>query len=301
MTRSQVAHVGVQGHTVSVSLLSDSDDERRPDSGHEMTSDPSVHVHLRVHQPASEEEQLRAQLRQQEQLVQALGGRAAQLEAELGAREAQQAALLAEVALLRAQAAKAEQRISVLEAEVVALMQQAEQSSYEHALAQQVQPCSSVCAAVTCAMSLKSCMETMILSHRSMRKHIPASRYTVLIWNMYFLMQNLCLSRGFKTHKVGITGWLSVLASPEWAVIAPVSGILQELEALRGEASGESGTAWASLKQLHQEELAAAEQRVQEAAAEVQRLAAVAASCRKEVSCTTPSQHASPLTSEHHA
>ena len=75
-----------------------------------------------------------------------------------------------------------------------------------------------------------------------------------------------------------------MLASPERAVIALVSGLLQELEALRGEASGESGTAWASLKQLHQEELAAAEQRVQEAAAEVQRLAAVAASCRKEVS-----------------
>ena len=79
-----------------------------------------------------------------------------------------------------------------------------------------------------------------------------------------------------------------MLLSPEWAVIALVSGILQELEALRGEASGESDTAWASLKQLHQEELAAAEQRVQEAAAEVQRLAVVAASCRKEVSCTTP-------------
>ena len=158
MTRSQVAQNGVQGHTVSVSLLSDSDDEHRPDSGHEMISDPSVHVHLRVHQPASEEEQLRAQLRQQQQLAQALGSRAAQLEAELGAREAQRAALLSEVALLQAQAAKAEQRIGVLESEVVALMQQAEQSSYEHALAQQVQPCSPVRAAVTCATSLILCM-----------------------------------------------------------------------------------------------------------------------------------------------
>ena len=155
MTRSQVAQNGVQGHTVSVSLLSDSDDEHRPDSGHAMTSDPSVHVHLRVHQPASEEEQLQAQLRQQQQLVQALSGRGAQLEAELGAREAQRAALLAEVALLRIQAVKAEQRISVLEREVMSVMQEAEQSSYEHALAQQVQPCSPVCAAVTCATSLK--------------------------------------------------------------------------------------------------------------------------------------------------
>ena len=163
VTRSQVAQNGVQGHTVSVSLLSDSDDEHRPDSGHEMTSDPSVHVHLRVHQPASQEEQLRAQLRQQQQLAKALGGQVAQLEAELGAREAQRAALLGEVALLRAQAAKAEQRISVLETEVVALMQQAEQSSYEHALAQQVQPCYLVCAAVTCAMSLRLCRGARIL------------------------------------------------------------------------------------------------------------------------------------------
>ena len=62
-----------------------------------------------------------------------------------------------------------------------------------------------------------------------------------------------------------------------------MSGGLQELEALRGEASGESGKAWASLQQRHQEELAAAEERVKEAAAEVQRLAAVASSCRKEV------------------
>ena len=139
VTRSQVAQNGVQGHTVSVSLLSDSDDEHRLDCGQEGTSSPSVHVHLRVHQPASEDEQLRARLRQQQQLVQALGGRAAELEAELGAREAQRAALLAEVALLRTQAAQAEQRISVLQSEVAALMQQAEQSSCEHALAQQVQ------------------------------------------------------------------------------------------------------------------------------------------------------------------
>ncbi len=99
---------------------------------------------------------------------------------------------------------------------------------------------------------------------------------------------------------MGVSGWLSVLASPEWTVTALVSGNVKELEALRGEASGESGTAWASLKQLHQEELAAAEQRVQEALAEVQRLAAVAASCRKEVSCITPPRHASPSTSEHY-
>ena len=195
MTRSQVAQKGLQGHTVSVSLLSDSDDEHRPDRGHEMTSDPSVHVHLRVHQQASEEEQLRAQLRQQQQLVQALGGRVAQLEAELGAREAQRAALLGEVALLLAQAAKAEQRIGVLESEVVALMQQAEQSSYEHALAQQVQPCSPVCAAVTSATSLKLCMGAMLVLFAACGKHIPACRYTALVWNTSSLMQSLCFMR----------------------------------------------------------------------------------------------------------
>ena len=147
VTRSQVAQNEVQQHTVSVSLLSDSDDEHRPDSGQEAISHSSVHVHLRVHQPASEEEQLQSQLRQQQQLAQALGGRVAQLEAELGAREAHRAALMAEVALLRTQAAKAEQRIGVLEREVAALMQQAEQSSYEHALAQQVQHAAFVFAA----------------------------------------------------------------------------------------------------------------------------------------------------------
>ena len=46
---------------------------------------------------------------------------------------------------------------------------------------------------------------------------------------------------------------------------------------------GEGGAAWAALKQRHQEELAAAEQRIEESAAEVQRLTAVAASCREEV------------------
>ena len=83
--------------------------------------------------------------------------------------------------------------------------------------------------------------------------------------------------------QIGHVLWLSVLAHPRWAVTACVPGILQELEALRGEASGDNGKTWASLKQLHQKELAAAEQRAEEAAAEVQRLAGVAASCRKEV------------------
>lgn len=141
VTRSQAARNRVQGHTVSVSLLSDSDDEHRPlDSALEAASSPSVHVHLTVQQQEQEasEEQLRSQQLEQQHLCEALQGRAAQLEAELGAKEAQRAALLAEVALLRAQAAKAEQRISALEKEVVALMAQAEQSNYEHEIAQQV-------------------------------------------------------------------------------------------------------------------------------------------------------------------
>ena len=69
MTRSQAARNLVQGHTVSVSLLSDSDD----DHAHEATSLPSVHVHLRVHDPEpASEEQLRNQLLEQQQLCEVL-------------------------------------------------------------------------------------------------------------------------------------------------------------------------------------------------------------------------------------
>ena len=60
---------------------------------------------------------------------------------------------------------------------------------------------------------------------------------------------------------------------------------MQELELLSRDAAGEDGTAWAALTQRHREELAAAKQRVEDSAAEVQRLTAVAASCRKEVRC----------------
>ena len=74
MTRSQAARQYVHGHTVSVSLLSDSEDEHRPD---EAVSSPSVHVHLRVqqHEQPAAEQQLRGQLLEQQQLCEALQSR----------------------------------------------------------------------------------------------------------------------------------------------------------------------------------------------------------------------------------
>ena len=64
----------MQGHTVSVSLLSDSEDEHRPD---EATSSPSVHVHLEVQQNEQlvSEQQLRSQLLEQQLLCEALQSR----------------------------------------------------------------------------------------------------------------------------------------------------------------------------------------------------------------------------------
>ncbi len=74
MTRSQAARHRVQGHTVSVSLLSDSEDEQRPE---EAISSPSVHVHLRVqqHEQPASEQQLRSELLEQQQLCEALSSR----------------------------------------------------------------------------------------------------------------------------------------------------------------------------------------------------------------------------------
>jgi len=77
VTRSQAARKQVHGHTVSVSLVSDSDDEHQPEAFQEATSSPSLHVHLRVQQdeqPASEQ-QLRSQLLEQQQLCEALQNR----------------------------------------------------------------------------------------------------------------------------------------------------------------------------------------------------------------------------------
>ena len=64
----------VQGHTVSVSLLSDSEDEHRPE---EATSSPSVHVDLRLqqHEQPASVQQLRSQLLEQQQLREALQSR----------------------------------------------------------------------------------------------------------------------------------------------------------------------------------------------------------------------------------
>lgn len=74
VTRSQASRHHVQGHTVSVSLLSDSEDEHRPD---EVASSPSVHVHLRVqqHEQPASEHQLASQLLEQQQLCEALQSR----------------------------------------------------------------------------------------------------------------------------------------------------------------------------------------------------------------------------------
>ncbi len=58
---------------------------------------------------------------------------------------------------------------------------------------------------------------------------------------------------------------------------------MQELELLSRDVAGEDSTAWAALTQRHREALAAAKQRVEDSATEVQRLTAVAASCREEV------------------
>ena len=77
VTRSQAARKQVHGHTVSVSLVSDSDEEHQPEAVQEATSSPSLHVHLRVQQdeqPASEQ-QLRSQLLEQQQLCEALENR----------------------------------------------------------------------------------------------------------------------------------------------------------------------------------------------------------------------------------
>ena len=74
VTRSQAARHHVQGHTVSVSLLSDSEDEHRPE---EVASSPSVHVNLRVqhHEQPASEHQLANQLLEQQQLCEALQSR----------------------------------------------------------------------------------------------------------------------------------------------------------------------------------------------------------------------------------